>query len=28
MKDIDPFMFIIVIAAFVTFVIFVAPKIN
>jgi len=28
MKDIDPFMFIIVIAAFATFVIFVAPKIN
>jgi len=28
MKDIDPFVFIIIIAAFATFVLFVAPKIN
>jgi len=28
MKDIDPFAFIIIIAAFATFLIFVAPKIN
>jgi len=28
MKDIDPFVFIIIVAAFVTFVIFIAPKIN
>ena len=28
MKDIDPFVFIIIIAAFITFIVFVAPKIN
>jgi len=28
MKDIDPFVFIIIVAAFATFLVFVAPKIN
>jgi len=28
MKEIDPFVFIIIVAAFATFLVFVAPKIN